>query len=147
MNNFTSAKYNTVVGSFSDFLLTNINSVKSIKFSGTIDIKNVNNTLSDAGITLFNPYTSCCLAILYFSTKGTVTYSNVNVDIIIPATIFKNYDSSGQQYKIISCSPITYGLSGFVNFHFSNGRYIKLYNTYTGSPLSCNIDMYLEVVE
>lgn len=143
VNNFTSARYDTVVGAFSNFSLTNINSIKSVRFKGTINIENVMVDLMNAGITLFNTYNEACLHLIYFPRRDYFTFSNVSVDVIIPATIVKYEQSKG-----IYCSLLTYTmLEKATNIGFSDGTDVKLYNVCTDSPLSCNIDMYLEVVE
>lgn len=143
VNNFTSESINTVVGKFSSFSLTNINSIKSVRFKGIINIENVMVDLSNAGITLFNTYNNACLHLIYFPRSDYFTFSNVSVDVIIPATIVKYEQSKG-----IYCSLLTYTiLEKATNIGFSDGTDVKLYNACTDSPLSCNIDMYLEVVE
>ena len=142
VNNFTSERVNTVVGKFSSFSLTNINSIKSVRFKGIINIENVMVDLSNAGITLFNTYNELCLHLVYFPMRDFFTYSNFPIDVIIPATIVKYTQSKG-----IYCSPLTYTVQSFASRSFSDGTDVKLYNACTDSPLSCNIDMYLEVVE
>ena len=142
VNNFTSERYNTVVGTFSNFSLTNINSIKSVRFKGIINIENVALSSKNAGITLFGPYNDLCLHLVYFPWGDSFTYSNFPIDVIIPATIVKHTQS-----KFIYCSPITYTIQQFASCYFGNGTNVRLYNACTNSPLSCNIDMYLEVVE
>ena len=142
VNNFTSERYNTVVGTFSNFSLTNINSIKSVRFKGIINIENVMLDLNNAGITLFDTYNELCLHLVYFPRRDFFTYSNFPIDVIIPATIVKYMQS-----KIIYCSPLTYTTQRFASRYFSDETGVDLYNACTDSPLSCNIDMYLEVVE
>ena len=142
VNNFTSERYDTVVGTFSNFSLTNINSIKSVRFKGIINIENVMLDLNNAGITLFDTYNELCLHLVYFPGEGLLTYSNFPIDVIIPATIVKH-----AQDKMIYCSPLTYTIQRFASRYFSDGTDVCLYNACTSSPLSCNIDMYLEVVE
>ena len=142
VNNFTSERYNTIVGSFSHFSLNNIESIKSARFKGIINIENVMIDLSNAGITLFDTYNDLCLHLVYFPRREFFTYSNFSIDVIIPATIVKYTQSKG-----IYCSPLTYLTESFANRYFGDGTDVKLYNACTDSPLSCNIDMYLEVVE
>lgn len=141
VNNFTSERCNTVVGSFSHFSLNNIESIKSVRFKGIINIENVMVDLMDAGITLFDTYNEVCLHLIYFPRRDYFTSSNVSVDVIIPATIAKYEQSKG-----IYCSFLTYTSTINANRYFGDGTDVKLYNACTDSPLSCNIDMYLEVV-
>ncbi len=141
VNNFTSERYNTVVGSFSHFSLNNIESIKSVRFKGIINIENVMIDLVNAGITLFDTYNEICLHLIYFPRRDYFTFSNVSVDVIIPATIVKYEQSKG-----IYCSFLTYTSTTNANRYFGDGTDVKLYNASTDSPLSCNIDMYLEVV-
>lgn len=141
VNNFTSERCNTVVGSFSHFSLNNIESIKSVRFKGIINIENVMVDLMDAGITLFDTYNEVCLHLIYFPRRDYFTFSNVSVDVIIPATIAKYEQSKG-----IYCSFLTYTSTINANRYFGDGTDVKLYNACTDSPLSCNIDMYLEVV-
>ena len=147
LNNKTVSSYNTPVGTFDNFSLDEINSIRSIRFKGVVDIRNITDSNTGGGLTLFDTWNYTCLYLLSYPRHRTVSYENFDIDLIIPATMMKNKDYSNNFIKEIYVPTITYTESGYVSKEFDVANPPKMYNDVYSKPLTCNIDMYLEVVE
>lgn len=146
LNNKTSGSLQKPLGSFNTFSLDNINAVRGVRFKGDVNIPSMTSGDFDGGLTLFSPYNYACLYLVKYIRDYRASYV-FPIDIVIPAILLNEKDSSDKLVKKIYIPTITYTENDYTSKGFSGVNPPAMYNSVYSWPISCNIDMYLEVVE
>ncbi len=146
LNDKTSTSAQTPLGSFNTFSLDSINAIRSVRFKGNINIPSLSSTNSNGGLTLFGTFNSISLYLVKYLRDRTLSYV-FPIDIIIPAALLNGTEENNTLYKIIYIPMLTYTGSNYTSRSFGGDNTPKMFNDAYSYAVSCNIDMYLEVVE
>ena len=148
LNNKASTSSQTPLGSFNTFSLDTINAVSSIRIKGIVNINNVRDSDKGAGLTLFGGFNGVCLHIVKYPDNVTVSFENFDIDLICPAVMVKGKDENNSIFKTIYVPMITMtSASSYTSRSFNGNSTPYIYNSDYTTPVSCNLDLYLEVVE